>query len=156
MHGNMQDDYLFHLLITSLLFDEKLVDIHELLGCEQDGSRKDSVAGERKPEVLSQDINNINSNEEAPTDSTHAWIDTSELPDPQISIDEINYVLGLLDGSEPIEGATNIREDNQTWDNLAHVALMDNNPFQRVDDEVRKSNLFELQSILCITYHACL
>jgi len=152
----MQDDYLFHLLITRLLFVEERVDIHELLGHEQDRSRKDSVAGERKPEVSSQDIDKINSNEEAPTDSTHAWIDTSELPDPQTSIDDINYALGLLDGSEPIESATNIREDNQTRDNLAHVALMDNNPFQRADDEVRKSNLFELQSILCITYHACL
>jgi len=152
----MQDDYLFHLLIYSLLFVEKHVDIDELLGHEQDGSRKDSVAGERKPEVSSQEINKINSHEEAPTDSTHAWIDTSELPDPQISIDDINYALRLLDGSEPIEGATNIREDNQTQDNLAHAALMDNNPIQRRNDEVRKSNLFELQSILCITYHACL
>ena len=165
------------------------------------------------PEVSSEDVNNIHSHEEAPTNSTHAWIDTSELPDPQISSDDAKYLLELLGKQEPdgtdvqddsvtdaVEGGTFIREGpncdynnlisttqsvtllpqstsnsnykmqtvdsvafgskheiedkpsepiaatdrNQTWDDLANVALMDSNPIKREDDEVRK-HLFELQ-----------
>jgi len=79
MLENMQDDYLFHIYLFSLLSVEEAVSIEELLGYTQDGSMKDS----------SQDVNKIYSHEEAPTDSTHAWIDTSEPIDPQISIDDI-------------------------------------------------------------------
>jgi len=53
--------------------------------------------------------------------------------------------------SEPIAAT----DRNQARNNLANVALMDSNQIKRGDDEVRKSNLFELQSILCIAYHAC-
>ena len=39
--------------------------------------------------------------------------------------------------SEPIAAT----DRNQTWNNLANVALMDRIPIERGDDEVRKSNL---------------
>jgi hypothetical protein len=166
------------------------------------------------PELSSEAVNNTYSHEEAPTDSTHAWIDTSQLHDPQISSDDAKYLLELLGKQEPdgtdvqddsvtdvVEGGTFIREGpdcdynnlisatqsvtllpqstsnsnykmktvdplafgskheiednplepiaatdrNQARNNLANVALMDSNQIKRGDDEVRKSNLLELQ-----------
>ncbi|RHN81987.1 putative transcription factor Tesmin family [Medicago truncatula] len=50
--------------------------------------------------------------EEAPTDSTHAWIDTSQLHDPEISSDDAKYLLELLGKQEP--DGTDVQDESIT------------------------------------------
>lgn len=75
MLENMQDDYLFHIYLFSLLSVEEAVSIKELLGYTEDDSMEDS----------SQD-------------------------DPLISI---------IEGPEPIEGGTNIWEDDPSFSRIS-------------------------------------